>query len=167
MAPALELALHQRIALGGGQALDPRDQRRDPFALSGHLRRLKHAIEVLVEMLVSRLVAQVVEGPVANDRVQPRLQLDLGLAFQQGSVGLGERLLNDVFGSIGRDDRSREGHQRLPVAANDLLEGARVPLPGQPHEPRVGLAAKRQAGEGSSTGRSWHPHSQSSDRDYR
>ena len=115
----------------------------------GHLGRLGHAVEALVEVLVSRLVAQVVERPVANDRVEPRLQLDLGLARHQGGVGLGKRLLDDVLGPISGDDRSREGDQRLPVAANDLLEGARLPLARQPAPAasRTGSAAPGRRAE--------------------
>jgi hypothetical protein len=72
MAPALELALHERLALGAGGLLQLGGERRKLFALRGDLRRLENAVEGLVEALVGRLVALIVERPVPYHRVQPR-----------------------------------------------------------------------------------------------
>jgi len=135
VASPFQLALQDRLALGAGQALDAGDQRRQVLASRRHVGRLRHAVEVLVEMVVDGLVPQGVEGSIANDGVQPRPEIDLGLTTSERTMRLGQGLLDDILGAVAWHDRAGEGHERGPVTPHDLLECQLMPLPDQADQP--------------------------------
>ena len=129
-----------------GRARRRRDQGRDLGALLGLGRGGAAAADQLLGQLGrrGRPVAQVVQRRVADDPVEPRPQLDLGVAAAQGLERLAEGVLGDVLGAAA-DDRRGEAVERPPVAPHDLLEGALVALAHQAHQPPVRLRAQRRA----------------------
>jgi hypothetical protein len=88
-----------------------------------------------------------VNAVLLDDPVEPGAKLDLLVGVAQRKVRLGERLLGDVIGPLGGDDRGGVAAQRRAVAPEDLLEGGFVAGPDEGHEPSVGLKAQRPSPE--------------------
>ena len=112
MTDALELALDERLPLRFGKRAHRDHEAIEVVALLGDLARVGVGGERLVELVDAGLPADRVEGAVADDREQPRAQVDLAGVGEEGGVGLGQRGLDDVLGAVGGDDRGREADQR-------------------------------------------------------
>ena len=97
-------------------------------------------------------VAPRVKRPVANDRVEPGLQLHLTLRVPQRVPGTDQALLDHVLGAVRRRVRCREGHEARPVAAHDLLERRLVAFARERHQAVVGLGPEDRLGERSQPG---------------
>ena len=149
VAEPFQLAHHDRSALRLRQVAQPPHQLRDLLAPLRLLRGRAATAVVLLDQLrrVGRLVAQVVERRVADDPVEPRLQVDLRVRVApQRQQSLREGVLGDVLRAPA-DDRPRVTGQRLAVAADDLLERRVVAVADEGDQPPVGLGAQRRTEE--------------------
>src|SRR6185312_14241982 len=88
-----------------------------------------------------RAVADLVQRRVADDPVQPRLQLDLDGGAAQRQQRLREGVLGDVLGAAA-DDRGGEAIEWLAVATDDLLEGRLIALAHELDQAPIGLGAQ-------------------------
>ena len=140
VAHPLQLAHQEGGALLLGQRPQAGDQRRDLLArLRLGRRRATAADQVLGQLRRrGRAVAEVVQRRVADDPVEPRAQLDLGVAAAQGDQRLAEGVLGDVLVAP-TDDRGGEAVERPPVAADDLLESVLVAFAHQPGQTAIRL----------------------------
>jgi len=145
VAPALELALDDRLALGSREIPDRDHQGCELLAALKRLRRLLHAVVVLVELLVGAGDAVLVDRRVANDPEEPGAD-ELGFrSVLERDEGLQQRFLNHVLGARGRGQRAGESGQRLAVAADDLIEGRPASGSRHRHQALIGLRAQQHA----------------------
>ena len=152
MRRAVELAHDERQALALGQAADLGDDVGEQRALGGPQRRVGvHVGAGVVELLEVRGDAlrppQVVHRPVADDHVQPRLEVHLVGRGAQAGERPDERVLDDVLGVVARaaQQAAGEGDEALAVAVVD--GGERVVAAGadEGDEAFVAEAEVRQA----------------------
>ena len=138
---SLELVLDERAPLADGKRAHLLDQRGKRGALLHRVHRVLGREDLLAQRLdPPRARRDVVEGAVAHHGVEPRAELaDLVLA--EAPVGGGQRLLHHVVGVARAGDPRGIGHERRPVAADQLLERRLVSLFEHPQQPGVGLRA--------------------------
>jgi hypothetical protein len=139
----LESAAHERLALLVGQRADGGDDAGELVLGEDDVRGLANAVDILGQLVGEACVTPGVQGPVADDRVEPGLQVHLSGRVAQGLPGAGEALLDDVLG-IGRCVGGSEGDQRLAVTPDDLLEGGVAPLAYEAYESLVALSAQNR-----------------------
>ena len=153
VAPALHLPLNQSLSLGFGERLDACEDRGQLFAALERLGWLLDAVEVLVEMVHRRTcVTNAVQRRVADDRVEPGPQVKLRLAIPDLRQRPRDRVLDDVVGTVGRNDCRGVADQRRAVAPDNLLESGLMALAGERHQAPVGLGSQRRAEEDSRRG---------------
>ena len=139
---ALELALDDCFALGCGQITDRDHQGGEPFATLERLRRLLHAVVVLVELLVVPGDALFVDRRIADDPEEPGPE-KLGLRARPGG-----RCRPSTGNPARRPRPARLGPVSRRTQSARHCDGARSPrrppcfrlAPSQPGARRAGCA---------------------------
>ncbi len=144
---ALDRAAHERLALGLGQRAHGAHHPCQLLVGERDLGGLSHAVDLLGEGRVRACVPSRVQRPVANDRVEPRLQANLLGRSAQRVPRADEALLDHVLGSIGWRVGSREGDQAGAITADDLLEGGIAPLSREGDQTLIRLGAQHRSRE--------------------
>ncbi len=108
VAAALERLENDRAALALGQLLHRGHHRAQPLAALERLGRGLDAVDLLAHLLVVEAVlAQEVQRRVVRDPVQPRPQVQLGVARVDRAVGAEEGLLDGVLRPARREQPRR------------------------------------------------------------
>ena len=166
VAAALELAPHERGALGARQALDRAQRACEALALFDDLEGRRRAARQLGRQRRGRLRrAKVVVAAVAHDREQPRLDVDRHLAADDRAMRAHEPVLDGVLGQAGvaSTARRRVADESRAVAGDELGEGRLVAAGGGEQEGVVGALSHQEMGRtpqggscAATTGRSTH-----------
>ena len=144
VAPPLHRLQHDRVTLALRQVLDGGDHAPQPLAQFEDLRRRFHAVDLLAHLLVVEAgLPEQVQGRVVGDAVEPRAEVELGIACVDRSVRAEEGLLHGILRACRREDPRAVAEQRPAVAVHDRLEGALVAVAGQVDEPRIRLGSQQ------------------------
>ena len=143
---ALERAADERLALGVGEGGDHADDPVELLVGEHDLARLAHPVDLRRQLLVDACVAARVQRPVADDRVEPGLQMHISSRVAQCGPGAHEALLDHVLG-IGGPVGGGEGDQAGAVAAHDLIERPLLATAGQRDEALVRLRVQDRSRE--------------------